>query len=373
MFKKSFIIFLGLFAFLHVYAQKAVFQLPVTPQNSITNPTFFYTLPKTAFKLDVVVTKTTNMKGIYAEFAEKMLGITNYCKENSVSYGLKNIAATPFIVPDENLQFVVELSPIQMKNNFLQSVHAQNSATGFRASSSFEESNADILPDFFKNFADVITHQTQETFTETKIIDGVVTQVPVTQTKTITKSLEQQAQAAVDFIEKLRDDRYVILSFEQETTLSKEAFEYLVNQFNNLERQYLELFIGITLSEDIHETVIVYPNSDFALVPVCAVSPVDGFSVTPDRTNAYNYYLKCTPQGSVSQPANFIDALTSDSYRKNNTGYRIRKAAPVLVTLVHGNVEKSILGVFPVFQFGLLETLPGKMDEFEIWRFGYIH
>jgi hypothetical protein len=371
MVKKSFIIFFGLFAFLYVYSQKAVFQLPVTPQSSVSNPTFFYILPKTAFKVDVVITKTTNIKGIYAEFAEKMLGITNYCKESSISYELKKLSVTSFTVPDENLQFVVELSPVQVKNNFLQTLHTQNSVTGFRVSSSFEENNADILPEFFKNFADVITHQTQETYTETRIIDGVVTQVPITQTRTVTKSLSQQAQAAVDFIEKVRKDRYAIISFEQETTLSKEAFEYLVNQLNDLEKQYLELFTGITLLEDIHESVIVYPGSDFALTPLCAVSPTNGFSAIPDKTNANNYYLKCTLQGSTSSFANYIDSST-DSYRKSNTGYRIRKAAPALVSLMHGNVEKAVLGVYPVYQFGLLETLPEKMDGFEIWRFGYI-
>jgi hypothetical protein len=373
MLKKSFIIFLGLFGFLNVYSQKAVYQLPVSSQTNITNPTFFYTLPKTAFKVDVTVTRTTHIKGLYADFTEKMLGITNYCKENSVSFQLKNIAVTPFVVPDDHLHFVVELSAIQVKNNFLQSVHARNAITDFHASSTLEQNNTDILPNFFKNFADVITQQTQETYTETKIIDGIVTQVPVTQIKTITKSLAQQAQAAVDFIEKIREDRYAILSFDQETTLSKEAFEYLVNQLNELEKQYLELFTGITILEDIHETVIVHPSSDFALLPVFSVSPTTGFSASPDKTSAYNYYLKCTPQASTSLQIGFVEGLPADSYRKKNGGYRIRKAAPVLVTLVHGNVEKSMLGIFPIYQFGLLETLPGKMDTFEIWRWGYIY
>jgi hypothetical protein len=370
MLKKSFIIFLGLFGFLNVYSQKAVYQLPVPTHTTISNPTFFYTLPKTAFKVDVVVTKTTHIKGLYADFTEKMLGITNYCKENSVSFQLKNIAVTPFVVPDDRLQFVVELSPMQMKNNFLQSIHVHNATTGFHAFSSLEQNTENVLPNFFKNFTDVITQQTQETYTETKIIDGIVTQVPVIQIKTITKSLAQQAQAAVDFIEKIREDRYAILSFDQETTLSKEAFEYLVNQLNELEKQYLELFIGTTILEDIHETVIVYPNNDFALLPLCSVSPTAGFSASTDKTSAYNYYLKCTPQASTSLQVNFIEGL---DYRKKDAGYRIRKAAPVLVTLVHGNVEKSMLGIFPIYQFGLLETLPGKMDTFEIWRWGYIH
>jgi len=373
MIKKTFIIFLGLFVFQQVYPQNAVYQLPLTSETTITNPTFFYTLPKTALKVDAVVTKTSNIKGLYAEFAEQMLGITNYCKENTVSFNLKNITVTPFAVPDETFQFVVELSSMQIKNNFLKSIHTHNDATGFHAFSALEQNNADILPDFFKNYADVIMQQTQETYTETKIIDGMVTQVPVTQTKTTTKTLAQQAREAANFIEKIRDDRYAILSFAQETTLEKEAFEYLINQLNELEMQYLQLFMGITVLEDIHETFIVYPNMEYALLPLCSVTPSTGFSTSMSTTNAYNYYLKCTPQASTNLQTNFYETLAEKPKHKANTGYRIRRAVPVLVTLVHGDVEKNMLGVLPIFQYGLTRTLPANLDTFEIGQWGFIY
>ena len=373
MIKKLFIIFLGLFVFQQVYAQKAVHQLPVTSRAEITNPTFFYTLPKTAFKVDVVVTKTTNIKGLYADFAEKLLGITNYCKENSISFGLKNITITPFSVPDETLQFAAELSAIQMKNNFLQTLYANSKTGGVQTFPTIAQDNTDILPDFFKNFADVVMQQTYETYTETKIIDGVVTQVPVTQTKVTTKTLEQQARAAVDYIEKIRDDRYAILAFAQETTLEKEAFEYLVNQLDELEKKYLELFTGITVLEDFHDIFIVQPNSDYALQFLCSIEPSTGFSASRNQTNAYNYYLKCTPQISMDLKVSFNQALTANSKLQKFTGYRVRMAAPVLISLVQGDTEQELLGIFPVFQYGFLETLPANLDTFEIWKWGYLY
>jgi len=371
MIKKSFIVFLGLFVSLNVYAQKAVYQLPVASKTDITNPTFFYMLPQTAFKVDVVITKTTNIKGLYADFAEKLLGITNYCKENSTSFELKNITLTPFSVPDETLQFVAELSTIQMKNNFLQTLYTNSTTTGAQTFSTLEQNNADILPDFFKNFADVVMQQTYETYTETKIIDGVVTQVPITQTKVTTKTLAQQAQAAVDFIEKIRDDRYAILSFAQETTLEKEAFEYLVDQLNELEKKYLDLFTGITVLEDFHETFVIYPNSEHALQFVCSVTPTLGFSTSMSKTSAYNYYLKCTPKVSTDLRAGFNEAFAAK--QKKNMGYRLRKAVPVSVTLVRGDTEEALLGIFPIYQYGFLETLPANLDAFEIWKWGYIY
>ena len=373
MMKKTLSIFLFLTVFLNVYSQKAVYQLPVNSQTNITNPTFFYTLPKTAFKVDVVVTKTTNIKGLYADFAEKMLGITNYCTENSFSYQLKKIAVTPFTMPDETFQFVVELSSAQIQNNFLQSLYENNMVSNFNTASNLEQTQEDFLPDFFKNYADVILQQTYETYTETKIIDGVVTQVPVTQTKITTKSLAQQAQEAADFIEKIRNDRYAILSFSQEVTLEKDAFEYLVNQLNELEKKYLELFTGISVFEDIYETSVVYPDNQYEeLLPLCSISPTAGFSTSMNKNNVHNYYLKCNTQTSTQQQQLFYETFATKSKSKPNAGYRIRTALPVFVSLVNGDKEE-MLGVFSIYQFGLLQTLPAGLDTFEIEKWGFIY
>ena len=370
--KKLFILIICFFVYQNLYSQKAVYQLPFTIDATITSPTFFYTLPKTAFKVDVVVTRVSNIKGIYADFAEKMLGITNYCKENSVSYRFKEIMITPFTMPDKNLQFVAELSSAQIQNNFLKSLHSNNETPYFHSASKFEKPHADILPDFFKNYADAISQQTYETYTETKIIDGVVTQIPVTKTKVTTKTLTQQAQEAVDFIESIRNDRYAILSFSQEVTLSKDAFEYLVNQLNELEKNYLELFTGITVSDDMFESFVVYPERESALVPVCSVTPETGFSTNLSKTNAYNFYLKCAQQQVADVHEHFNAMLTAHPKFKKNTGYNIRKAVPVFVSLVNGDKE-DLLGIFPIYQFGFLETLPANIDGFEIEKWAYIY
>jgi len=366
MMKKLPLIFLSLFVFQQIFAQNAVYKLPVPGEITFKNPTFFYTLPKTAFKVDVVVTKTSNIKGLYADYAEKMLGITNYCKENTTSYALKSINLTPFAVPDRSLQFVAELSSKQVKNNFLQTIYGNNATSVFHTFSAIEQSNADLLPDFFKNYADVILQQTQETYTETKIINGVVTQVPVNQIKTTTKTLSQQAQEAADYIEKIRNDRYAILSFAQEVTLSKDAFEYLVNQLNELEKKYLELFTGIIISEDILETFVIYPDPESALVPVCSISSSKGFSASMSGATANNYYIRCVPQTHTTLQEDFAGKA------KKNLGFQVRKAVPTFVFLVNGDSEK-LQGVFPIYQYGILETLPANLDSFEIHKWGYIY
>jgi len=262
---------------------------------------------------------------------------------------------------------VVELSSNQMKTNFLQSLYGNMAPAVCHTFSTVGQNNADILPEFFKNYAEVILQQTYETYTETRIIDGVVTQVPVTQTKTTTKTLSQQAQEAADFIEKIRKDRYDILSFSQEVTLSKEAFEYLVNQLNELEKKYLELFVGITVLEDIHEIFVIEPDPNFALLPLCSVAKDKGFSTSMSSTFANNYYLSCTPQFTKELQEEFTNHKA-----KKNFGYQIRKAVPVFVSLVNGE-KKEQIGVFSIYQFGLLEILPANLDNLEIQKWGFIY
>jgi hypothetical protein len=39
---------------------------------------------------------------------------------------------------------------------------------------------------------------------------------------------------------------------------------------------------------------------------------------------------------------------------------------------VQGDKEE-MLGIFPIYQYGLLETLPVNLDNFEIGKWGYIY
>ncbi|MCL2312875.1 MAG: DUF4831 family protein [Firmicutes bacterium] len=370
MIKKMLIIFLGILP-LQIFSQKNVTQLPIAEEIKFVNPTFFYTLPQTAFKVDIVIQKNTSIRGVYADYAEKMLGITNFYKENSASFQLLDLVVTPFTIPDNTLQFVAELSNMQVKNNFLQELYTKIPPTRLHPFSS-EQNSEENSPAFTNRFADVITQQTTETYTETKIINGVVTQVPITQTKTITKTTLQQAQSAADFIEKIRDDRYSILSLAQETTLEKEAFEYLINQLNALEKHYIELFTGSVKVENIYETLIVFPNNTSALQPIFSLSKEEGFSTSMSKANVYNYYFKYSHHPTKEQQEDLYKKIDANSGKKI-TGYRIRKAVPAIVSLVRSDIEVAKLGVYPVFQFGILKTLPPNLDTFEIGEWGYVY
>ena len=66
---------------------------------------------------------------------------------------------------------------------------------------------------------------------DTKIIDGVVTQVPASHTKTVSKSFESKAREAADAIMKSRKDQYNLVAGEQETPYSREALQTMLADY----------------------------------------------------------------------------------------------------------------------------------------------
>lgn len=369
--KKWLFTFVFTIGFFSGFSQKAVYQLPISSENVISNPTFFYALPKTVIKVDVTVTKVTETRGLYADYAEKLLGIKDVCKENKTNYKLKDVKVSSLTIPDENLQYVVELSANQVKTNFLLDLNQRKIAT---ETINYAELQKPITntTSIFNPFVDVISTQTSETYTETKIINGVVTQVPVSQTKTVTKTTAQQAQEAADFIEKIKTNRYEIISCSQEVAYTKDAFEFVVNQLNNLEKQYLELFLGTQMAEESSVSYLLIPNPDYGTIPAFSVSPSAGVSASMTKTNAHNYYLKIETQLSNSQRVTFNETVASKPKYVVPNGFRIRKSVPAFVKLIHGDTEEMNFGSFPIYQYGIIETIPALYDTFDIRKWGFL-
>lgn len=363
----SLIVLSSLFSF----SQKNVVPLPADSGMATTGNYFYYALPKTAFKVDVVVNKTTQMKGYYGEYAEKLLGLTNIIKQNKTYFELKSVHIESIILPDENFQFAVELSNCQVKNGALAQIYAYRDSLSQQVTESSYTVQTTAIPDFFRYYSDLSYMDKENSYVETQIIDGVVRQVPATTTQKVTKTDEQKALQAADFIAKIRDDRYAILTGEQEVAYSKEAIEELVNQLNNLEKNYIQLFTGFTINDEIHYSWVVSPldTSDLRL-SLFSVSEKSGFSTcTKSAKDDENYYLNIKPQFSYQKCQDFAAERKSLKKYKDNNGYRIRQAVPCSVSIEQGKNTIFNSGIYSIYQFGKIETLPIRQDNWDICKY----
>ncbi|MBQ9436160.1 MAG: DUF4831 family protein [Bacteroidales bacterium] len=348
------------------HAQQRVVQLPVGIDEVPSDNSFCYMLPKTAFKVDVTVTRVTEMKGYFSDYAEKLLGLKHVTTADKTRYELKNVALTSVSLPDSNYIYAVEPTAAQLKTGMMDKIRQKTSQPQVYAAS--YEANHLEIPEFFKNYSEAAYIAKEDSYVETKIVNGVVVQVPVNQTKIVSKSLDKQAQEAADFIMKIRSDRYDLTAGTQEVAYPKETMEYMVQELNRLEKNYMDLFTGLTVKDELHYTVFVVPEEGASEQFAFAVDPQQGF--TDDANSTGNkYYLKYAFQYDNRQAEAYNLTKWKVKNYKFNDGYRIRQALPAYVSLNVGGHQLTMFGLYPVYQLGSIVILP-RQDNVDITSYG---
>ncbi len=344
-------------------AQKNVIPLPLDSNVAVKGNTFRYALPATAFKITVKTIKVRELKGYYAEHAQSLLGLSHIISENRTHYRLHQVQVQAIEVPDYKHAYLVELSSGQDKGKLLCSLFNEV----LPMPPTFDIVNytaaSDSVPDFFSNYADPSFTQTEAAFVETRIIDGVVTQIPANKTKTVQKTDRQKAQEAADVINKSRQNQYQLASGEQETAYSAEAIKAMIAELKQTEENYLSLFKGLTL-EDLQEyTFYVLPEAG-TTVPLFSFSEENGISFSG---NGKTYKLSLSPIFDLSA------CRTENSGKKAKTsGYRYHIPMPTHITLTCGKEQVHDFGIMNIYQFGDIQTLPTGLDNLSIHKIGYV-
>ncbi|PKP28467.1 MAG: hypothetical protein CVU02_00815 [Bacteroidetes bacterium HGW-Bacteroidetes-19] len=354
------------------FSQKSVEKMPLDSATLPFPNSFIYFLPKTAFKVHVTVINTIKKPGIYANYSEKLIGLPNVIKSNLVTYKIKKIEINDFVIPDSNQQYFVNLSSKQIKkglySNYL------NSKKSITLSSPNPFSVQTETPEKFYHFTSVKNEEKQENYLETRIIDGVVTQVPVSKTKTITKSLEQEAQEVVELILKIRKDRYALISETHESSISKEALQFMIDEMNQLEKNYLELFIGSSRVEEKIFTFIVVPeNENDLMIPVFTFTEDNGMEPLQNPLSENSFFLSIQPQFNLNTYNSQTQVWEANKKHKPNSGFKIRQSIPANVSLYKGNTPFHSFGLYPIYQLSMIQTLPKNMSPFDITKYVFIY
>lgn len=372
--KKIISLGLTLWVVIGLFAQSSVIKLPADSGLLPQTNGFFYMLPKTAFKIEVTITRTNLIKGYYTDYAEKLLGLSNVISTNATSYALKDISLSSFAIPDSQQIYYVELTPRQVKKHFLHTLYQQATPYTEQIFSPSYSNSSTQLPDFFKNYSEITYVEKEDYYVERKIIDSVITEIPISKTKKITKSLDEKAKEAADFIIQIRKDKYDLTAGEQEVAYSKEALELLIKELNQWEKNYLDLFTGIAIEEDLTYSLIIIPeNETDTLIPLFTIDSQTGFSQKISAKTEHTYFLKIESQVSHYQWENFfIQKQKEEKYVANN-GYRIRKSSPATISLIHNKNKIHLWGIYNMFQLGKIDILPNKIDNFDISHFVFIY
>ena len=173
---------------------------------------------------------------------------------------------------------------------------------------------------------------------------------------------------------KIRKDRYALIAESHEASTSKEALQYMVENLNDLEKSYIELFLGTTVAEEKTYTIIVIPEDENDLsIPLFTFSEENGFESVQNPLSENTYFFHIQPQFNLNAYIAQTQVWESNKKWTPNEGFRIRQSMPAYVSLYKGNIQFHMFGVYPMYQLSQIQTLPKKRSKLDVTKYGFIY
>lgn len=213
----------------------------------------FYALPLTVIQADIIVKKIQKVKGPYSEFAEQMLGLSQVISVNSTEYELQDIKLTTFSEPDPSEYYFVKIPEKQRDRKTIEIfLNNEGVISGVGSSGSIGKSRKQKSIDLSASEIDMpeVTNpsviERMDTVIKRISLDSTIIEQKFFRKTSAAKSAEQKAREASEFILKLDENMYNLITGYQEVNYEKGTMEYMYNRMNSMKMDYLELFKGIT-------------------------------------------------------------------------------------------------------------------------------
>jgi hypothetical protein len=234
---------------------------------------FFYTLPRTVFKVNLVLEKIERQKGPLSAYAAEYLGVSDVIKASETSYNLLDVGVESLSVTDPDQMYFVQIPPEKGKDDRNPIFHlAENGALlsvndneNQRQVQPIQELQQTIMfkkvPESFDYEASYNKKKQQDTIIRKINIDTMTINRFLFKTNWVDKSEREKAEEAAQQITKIREARFNLLTGYHEVDFG-ESLRYMDNQLKKMEQGYLELFLGKETSTIIDQSVFYAPKKD---------------------------------------------------------------------------------------------------------------
>jgi len=275
-----------------------------------------YCLPKVVYQLEVTMECTHCIPGPYWKYAEKELGMVPKIIRDEERWELKNIRVKPIFVPDEKAVYSISAStdyiPLTLTlsaEGFLAGVSAgEGTEVGnygmmkYRNDEEEEVEYVDIMKFKTYNYLKEVL-DTNYTFQE---IDGEMKKIWDPLIRYERKSEMDNVREAVSEIFRIRAERVQLLDAENEVPDGK-SLEIILREFDNMEENYLSLFMGKQQKRVVKRTVVCEPVKAGEAVVAFRFSAQEGMTdVKNVSAQTYSLQLK-----NVVVPASETDTKGS--------------------------------------------------------------
>jgi hypothetical protein len=342
----------------------------------------FYSLPRTVIKIDVTIDRIENYKGPYSEYALKYLGLKNVVMANSVEYKITDMKVTTSQQPDPDQYYFLELGGSMSKGDKASLLTFSESGLILgtipeRTDSIVKEvkitnrevpelaTEKDVFPEVFKYSADVNFFEKVDTIIRKVNIDTMTLERQYLKRTVVEKSPEQKAKEASDYIVKIKDNRFNLISGFQEVNYNKETLEYMDTQLKQMEKEYLKLFTGISLHKTLNFSFVYTPspNQVNTEVPIFKYMKSKGM-MELDEPGGKIVTIKVQRSGTTSAVANYLKRA-EESGKSHGFFYRIPELARVTVKVDENLTEETQC---LVSQLGIVSFLPASKWRVQFFR-----
>ena len=364
--KNKFQILLILFAFALLFplSGKAQYQFQVTKaggKQQAVSPAggMYYALPKTIFKVRVVLEQVTEIPGPFAAYATKYLGTLDYIRTKKVYYRLLSVKVEPVVMADPNEVFYVRFpqnrSSKEIRTFGLQ-LNGQGILTGFGLPPENSQkapppppvippasSQMYLFSDNRKGFdmqAGYSRAQKVDTIVRKITIDTVTIKRFLFKTSWVNLTREDRANDAAKQIKNIRDSRFNLLTGYQEVNYGN-GIRYMDAELQKLEHEYLVLFLGREYRQMVVRSFVFDPEKQSLSGKLLQYADKEGNEHTLSIHARVVNAMKPVPEAKTAEP----DALF----------YRI----PVKAVISVGSGSQPFYSdTFVIPQLGTVTTVP---------------
>jgi len=333
--------------------------------NTSNQEGIIYALPQTLIKVDVTVEKKELLAGPLRNYAEQFMGISNYIRNNSFEYDIKDMRLSTISEADPNQYYFVSLGEKASREEWqtvlslngkgmITSVNALSPDATNDMSSYSSALSTDEVRDIFRYYADRNMYAKVDTIVRTINIDTITIEDYTFKTTMIDKPLEVKAAEIAEMISKIRESRYNLLTGYQEVNYSEGALKFMNEELLQMEEDYLRLFTGAVVKSYFTYTFTYLPTAASIgnTVPIFALSKTSGISAGGgDPVNI-----------KITSSANTTNLSSSDNGTGNGIYYRLPDEAEIELIFLGNTVAQMRAAIS---QYGKLGVLPASAANVE--------
>ncbi len=244
-----------------------------------------YTLPNTMLDIEITATRTVNKAGKYFQYAKKYLGTDNVIKSDSENWTITGVKVTPYGVPDEEEQYLMQLKPGALtsicvdNSGMLLAINKEVTLPGYNRPTRGEDEAADERPSSRRNSGGKKEKIDMQEYLKYVDEDFLASQ-----------SSAKQAQMLAESLMEIRESKIALTRGTAETMPTDgRQLELMLASLAHQEAAITAAFCGTTETETVTRNYSFMPEEEGRII-LFRLSDFAGF-VGPDDLSGDPVYI----------------------------------------------------------------------------------